>query len=38
MTMIDGIIFGIIGAFGGFFLGMIAAVVFMAEGRRTDGE
>ena len=33
MSMIDGFIFAALGAFFGFFLGIIAAVVFMAEGR-----
>ena len=38
MELIDGIIFGIIGAFAGFFLGMMATVLFMASGRDNDGE
>ena len=36
MTAIDCMIWMVLGAFLGFFLGMMAAVLFMASGR--DGE
>lgn len=38
MTAIDCMVWALLGVIGGFFLGMIAAVVFMEEGRRNDGE
>ena len=38
MNMIDGFIWASIGAIAGFFLGMTAAVVFIAHGRDDDGE
>lgn len=38
MGLVDGLIFAVLGAFAGFFLGLIAAVVFMANGRDDDGE
>ena len=38
MNMIDGFIWACIGGLVGFFLGMMATVLFMASGRDNDGE